>query len=84
MNPCLAEFIGTALLILFGDGVVANVLLAKSKGNGSGWKNMQKRCEEINGKVTIESKDGKGTIISISLPYPFKIPSLWDKNRSIL
>ena len=55
-----------------------------TKGNGTGWKNMQKRCEEINGKVIIESKDGKGTIISLSLPYPFKIPSLWDKNRSIL
>ena len=37
MNPYLAEFVGTALLILFGDGVVANVLLNKSKGQGSGW-----------------------------------------------
>jgi len=37
MNPYLAEFIGTAMLILFGDGVVANVLLGKSKGQGSGW-----------------------------------------------
>jgi glycerol uptake facilitator protein len=37
MNPYLAEFIGTALLILFGDGVVANVLLGKSKGQGGGW-----------------------------------------------
>src|SRR4030095_1418858 len=32
-----AEALGTALLILFGDGVVANVLLARSKGEGSGW-----------------------------------------------
>jgi glycerol uptake facilitator protein len=32
-----AEVFGTALLILFGDGVVANVLLARSKGEGSGW-----------------------------------------------
>ena len=32
-----AEAIGTALLILFGDGVVANVLLARSKGEKSGW-----------------------------------------------
>jgi glycerol uptake facilitator protein len=32
-----AEAIGTALLIVFGDGVVANVLLARSKGEGSGW-----------------------------------------------
>ena len=37
MNPYLAEFIGTALLILFGNGVVANVLLARTKGNNAGW-----------------------------------------------
>jgi glycerol uptake facilitator protein len=37
MNAYLAEFMGTAMLILFGDGVVANVLLAKSKGQNSGW-----------------------------------------------
>lgn len=35
--PSLAEFIGTALLIVLGDGVVANVLLKESKGYGSGW-----------------------------------------------
>ena len=33
----MAEALGTALLILFGDGVVATVLLAQSKGHGSGW-----------------------------------------------
>lgn len=37
MNPYLAEVIGTALLILFGNGVVANVVLARTKGNGAGW-----------------------------------------------
>ncbi len=37
MSPYLAEFVGTALLILFGDGVVANVVLNKSKGSGGGW-----------------------------------------------
>lgn len=37
MNPYLAEIVGTALLILFGNGVVANVVLAKTKGHGSGW-----------------------------------------------
>lgn len=37
MNAYLAEFIGTAMLILLGDGVVANVLLKKSKGENSGW-----------------------------------------------
>ena len=37
MHPYLAEFIGTALLVLLGNGVVANVLLARTKGQGSGW-----------------------------------------------
>ena len=37
MSIYLAEFIGTAILILFGDGVVANVVLNKTKGNNSGW-----------------------------------------------
>src|SRR5882672_6005891 len=37
MNPFVAEFIGTALLVLFGNGVVANVVLARTKGNNSGW-----------------------------------------------
>ena len=37
MNPYLAEFIGTAVRILFGDGAVATVVLNKSKGQGSGW-----------------------------------------------
>jgi glycerol uptake facilitator protein len=37
MNPYLAEFVGTALLVLFGDGVVAGVVLAKSKAQNSGW-----------------------------------------------
>lgn len=36
MTPFLAELTGTALLIVLGDGVVANVVLAKTKGNGGG------------------------------------------------
>ena len=32
-----AEFLGTLILILFGGGVVANVVLSKSKGENSGW-----------------------------------------------
>lgn len=33
----VAELVGTAILILLGDGVVANVLLKDSKGEASGW-----------------------------------------------
>ncbi len=37
ISPFLGEFCGTATLILLGDGVVAGVLLAKSKANNAGW-----------------------------------------------
>jgi hypothetical protein len=37
MSPFLGELIGTALLILLGDGVVANVVLKNTKGNSGGW-----------------------------------------------
>ena len=37
MSSYLAEFIGTMILVILGDGVVANVLLNKTKGNNSGW-----------------------------------------------
>ena len=37
MSPYLGEFLGTMILILLGDGVVANVCLSKTKGNSSGW-----------------------------------------------
>lgn len=37
MHPFVAEFIGTFMLILFGNGVVANVVLARTKGNDAGW-----------------------------------------------
>ena len=36
-NIFTAEMVGTAILVLLGDGVVAGVVLAKSKANGSGW-----------------------------------------------
>lgn len=37
MTPFTAELIGTMLLILLGNGVVANVVLKDTKGNNSGW-----------------------------------------------
>jgi glycerol uptake facilitator protein len=37
LNVFMSEVFGTMLLILLGDGVVAGVLLAKSKANASGW-----------------------------------------------
>ena len=37
MQQYLAEFIGTMILIILGDGVVAGVLLRNSKAENSGW-----------------------------------------------
>ncbi|MCA0374072.1 MAG: aquaporin family protein [Gemmatimonadetes bacterium] len=36
-TPFLGEFLGTLVLILLGNGVVANVVLDDTKGHGSGW-----------------------------------------------
>jgi len=36
-SPFAGEFAGTLVLILLGDGVVANVLLKRSKAEGAGW-----------------------------------------------
>jgi len=37
MSPFLGEFIGTAILLLLGNAVVANVVLKDTKGSGAGW-----------------------------------------------
>jgi len=37
MSILVAEILGTMLLILLGNGVVANVVLKGTKGNGAGW-----------------------------------------------
>ncbi len=37
MSPFVAEITGTAFLLLLGNGVVANVVLNKTKGHDSGW-----------------------------------------------
>ena len=37
MSAFVAELMGTMILVTLGDGVVANVLLSRSKGEGSGW-----------------------------------------------
>jgi glycerol uptake facilitator protein len=37
MTPFFGEFIGTGLVIILGQGVVANTLLDKTKGHNGGW-----------------------------------------------
>ncbi len=37
MPAFVAELVGTMILVIFGDGVVANVVLRRTKGNDGGW-----------------------------------------------
>lgn len=37
MHPYIAEFVGTLILLLLGNGVVCNVVLKDTKGHDSGW-----------------------------------------------
>ena len=37
MSPLVAELLGTAILVILGDGVVANVVLQRTKGHEGGW-----------------------------------------------
>jgi glycerol uptake facilitator protein len=43
------EFMGTAMLILLVDGVVANVLLKRSKAEGTGWWGFRGKVNAIPG-----------------------------------
>lgn len=51
-------------------------------GSGNGIRNIQERIKEAGGKANIISTPGKGTIVSISLPYPFKIPHIRDRKKT--
>lgn len=48
------------------------------KGSGNGLNNMLKRAEELSGELIINSAQGRGTSIQITLPYPFKIGGSWQ------
>ena len=37
MSLYIGEFIGTMILIILGNGVLANVILRRSKAEGAGW-----------------------------------------------
>ena len=53
------------------------------KGSGHGWKNMKNRADALDGILSIDTTLGNGTAISVNIPFPFKIPSSWDRNQKI-
>jgi glycerol uptake facilitator-like aquaporin len=70
MSPFLAEFLGTTRLVLSGDGVVANVLLSRSKGQ--------------NGTIALASIGNQGTASSRAIVFDqggavVAIPSLVER-----
>lgn len=70
MSPFLAEFLGTTRLVLFGDGVVANVLLSRSEGQ--------------NGTIALASIGNQGTASSRAIVFDHggavvAIPSLVER-----
>ena len=59
MKFFVAELVGTMILILLGDGVVANVILSKNKGEwggfgqqGGAWPNSLRECPPIGGRLS--------------------------------
>ena len=57
LNEIIAEFIGTFLLILLGNGVVANVVLKDTKGHDGGW-------------IVISLGWGLGVFVGVSVAGP--------------
>ena len=51
------------------NGKGFNTVEALNKKGGMGLTNIQSRSELIGGNTVIDSKPGKGTIISINIPY---------------
>jgi glycerol uptake facilitator protein len=73
MNIFIYEFLGTAMLILLGNGVVANVLLNKTKGHNGGWIVITFGWAiGVFTGVLISSKESGGhlsTVVTLSMAY---------------
>lgn len=69
MTPIIGEFLGTLFLILLGGGVVANVLLARSKGQQGGW-------------ITITAGWGIAVMVGVFVAQSFGSPNA-DLNPAI-
>jgi glycerol uptake facilitator protein len=81
MTAFTGEIVGTAILIILGDGVVANVLLNKTNGFNSGWIviTMGWAMAVFTGVFVSASSSGAhlNPAVSIALAYAGKFP--WSK-----
>lgn len=46
------------------------------RGGGAGIKNMRRRAEEMGGDLHIDAAPGGGTLVRLTVPHPFKIPTI--------
>ncbi len=51
------------------------------KGGGYGLENIRNRTTELTGALRIDSTVGKGTAITMSLPFPFTIQEVRNSNQ---
>lgn len=52
-----------------------------SNSDGNGLKNMQTRIQDIGGLLIIKSEHGSGTLLTMQLSYPFKMPKMQQVKR---
>ena len=79
MTPFVGELLGTAVLIILGDGVVANVILNKTKGNNGGLIAITMGWAiAVFAGVFVSSASGSGShlnpAVTIALAYAGKFP----------
>lgn len=68
LNISLNEANNQLTLMLEDNGkAFSKTLLENSKGNG--WYNINSRLRMMNGKIELDSKEEKGTVVTIEVPY---------------
>ena len=50
------------------NGIGFNIEMVKAKHKGIGLANIEKRIQELNGSLTIDSVTGRGTTVLIDIP----------------
>ena len=67
MIQYLGEFLGTFILVLLGDGVVAGNVLSKTKEEGTGWVSIVIGGEGNGGVIYPDSHYGRDALVGIAL-----------------
>lgn len=69
-------------MALFSDGLSTAVDVSETSGRGVGMAAVRQACEELGGRVSIESQDGAGTTIRFRFPQSTMSPNAEERLRS--